>query len=122
MSKPGQPIPSLSQPKPGEQWKRAQTPWEDPEFLSSYPNLFAYMTQERWESGTVRQTATLTVFADTGALTVILNDRANGRSLFVQEGSLFSALVKIETDLAEGTADWRIKRNSQNPFDTKVPF
>jgi hypothetical protein len=80
------------------------------------------MVQDKWESGSPRQTATLTMFCDSGGLTVILNDRANLRSLFVQEESLFTCLTKIEESLESNTADWRVKRNGQNPFDRATPF
>jgi len=116
------PIPVVTQPKPGEQTRKATLPWEDPEFEEAYPTVAAYMTQDRWESGSIRQTATLTLFVENGGLTVILNDRANLRSLFVQESSLFSALMKINQALEDGTADWRVKRDSRNPHDGKVPF
>lgn len=108
--------------KPGEATKRAVTLWEDPEFEDSYPNLLMYLTQETYEGGSARRTSTLTLFTEGGGLTVILNDRENNRSMFVNEASLVSALLKIDDALRDGTADWRIKRNGQNPFDSKVPF
>lgn len=114
--------PILRQPPVGSQLRRTGTPWSDPEFVSSYPTLFAYMTQETWEDGTPRQTATLTLYVDGSALTVIINDRHNVRSAFVNEASLFSALLKIEAGLVDNTLEWRAKKDSRSYAESKIPF
>lgn len=111
----------ISQPAPGQAYGKAATPWEDPEFESSYPTLHGYMSQTTWPDGKPRQTATLTVYTEHGCLTVVLNDRANLRSAFVNESSLFSALIKLEMALESDTVEWKGRRTEYNPA-ARTPF
>ncbi len=115
-------VPALKQPAPGEQYRRAGVPWNDPEFLDGYPVLYAYMTEEKWESGSPRQTATLTIYCNNSELTIILNDRSNLRSVFIQEESLFSALTELNRQLETNECDWRAKKNWAGTPDGKLPF
>jgi hypothetical protein len=111
----------ITQPLPGQQYKRMTTTWADPEFESNYPTLFAYLTQTTWPDGSMRQPATLTLYSDQYCLTVILNDRANVRSAFFNEASLFGALLKIEEQLADDSVEWKQKRYGDQQKD-KIPF
>lgn len=111
----------LKKPEPGRHYGPPKKLLDDPEMRNSFPTLFLYLTQSRWDSGDARLTSTLTVFTDGECLTVILNDRHNNRSLFANESSLYSAMAAIEDHLLHDTGDWKTKRAGGTPT-SQVPF
>lgn len=112
---------SLQPLKPGQAIRKKQIMYDDPEFLSNFPTVSMYLTQTTYESGSARQLATLTVFLDQGALTLVMNDRDNNRSVFINEASVFSALALLESQLADDSADWRGRSGSQSRKQ-EIPF
>jgi len=76
----------------------------------SYPCLVDYLSDVTWDDGSARETATLMVLVEDGHLKACLNDRANGRSLWVAVGSFEEAMVALEGHLSGGTGDWRVKK------------
>lgn len=76
---------------------------------TSYPNLFSYLTEERWDDGSPRETSTLLLFVEHGILKVCLNDRAVGRTCFLSCASFDAALEALEHGLASDTLPWRAK-------------
>lgn len=76
-------------------------------FPSEYPALWEYLTASRWEDGRPRQTATLMVCVEDGRFKGCVNDRANGRSVWVSAGSFTGLLGAVEAVLQSGQAEWR---------------
>lgn len=82
---------------------------EDP-VLHAYPVLSSYLADTSWEDGSVRETATLLLFAEGPVLKAVLNDRALERSAWVSGRALPDLLDALETQLAADCADWRRRR------------
>jgi len=81
----------------------------DPGFESAYPLLFEHLAAVTWEDGSARETSTLMVLCELGRVKLGLNDRSEGRSLWVTGDTLEAALAVLEGSLRTGSADWRAK-------------
>lgn len=77
------------------------------EFASRYPAIWEYLTLDRWEDGKPRQTSTLQLFGDRGALKAALKDREAGLICFVSGRTPYEALDVLEGALVGGTAEWK---------------
>lgn len=81
-----------------------------PELESSFPNLYAYMTQESWEDGSTRATTTVLFFFERGEMKLCVSDRDLQRSAFFTGPDFLSLLEIAEASLEGGDTDWRQKR------------
>lgn len=79
----------------------------DPGFKSEFPEIHDYMTVEEYEDGSPRQTASLIIFYDAGALKACFNDRDTSRVVFATGGSFSGLLASLEAMLASGEVEWR---------------
>lgn len=75
-----------------------------------FPTLVQYLNDTSWDDGAVRETSTLMLLVEDGFLKACLNDRAMGRSLWVAADGVDAALAALESHLAAGTGDWRVKK------------
>lgn len=78
----------------------------------SWPTLWAYMTQLRWEDDTPREPSGLTLFVQDGMFKVLLKDNATSCVLWSAGTSFFGALDAIEAALAVPQPDWRMDRRA----------
>lgn len=83
---------------------------DEQEWSSRWPLMLAYMTQDRWEDGTQRQTSSLLLFKQDGMIKVMLRDKDTGLCLWAAGGGLFAALNAVEGLLGDPKADWRQDR------------
>lgn len=88
----------------------------DPGFGGDFPLLWSYLTQNKWEDGTPRLTASLLVFADDGVLKAMLRDREAGLCLWVAGATVWGLFEALEGSLGDPRADWRQDR--KGPGDT----
>lgn len=72
-----------------------------------YPTLMEFLSEDRYDDGSPRRTATVTLFADAGTVKGSLNDRDLDRVAFVSAESLAALLVILEAKLSESSLDWR---------------
>lgn len=82
---------------------------EDPEWGERYPLLYEHLTSLTWEDGKPREVSTLLLFAEHGLWKACLNDRAEGRAVFLADQSIAGLLEALETGLRVGDLDWRIR-------------
>lgn len=75
--------------------------------LSTRPALRAMLCDLTFEDGARRQTATLLVFSDGGALKACLRDRESEETAWVTGQGLTGLLDALEVGLQEGRLDWR---------------
>lgn len=73
----------------------------------NWPYLIEYLTLTKYDDGTPRETATMTVFVHDGTLKVSLNDRAQGRVGFMTVRCLEAVLSDLEAKLRSDDMDWR---------------
>jgi len=84
-------------------------------FQTRFPALVEYLTVDKWDDGKPRETATISLFIDAGALKACFNDRALSRNAFVTGDSVEGILDALEAGLVNETLDWRMKK----PFQAK---
>jgi hypothetical protein len=88
----------------------APKPLTDPAFAGEYPLLWSYLTQNKWEDGTPRQTASILIFSDDGILKGMLRDREAGLCLWVAGATMDGLFVALEGSVGDPRADWRQDR------------
>lgn len=91
----------------------------DPEFAGSYPGLWAYLTQAKWEDGSPRQLATLGVYPDRGLIRVMLRDPNHGVILWCAVTTFTDLWAALESLLNDPRADWRTDRRSSGDVATR---
>jgi hypothetical protein len=79
----------------------------DERFQKKFPALYEHLTQQTWPEGGVRQTSTLSLFADEGQLKGSLNNRDEGLVLFATGKTLEGLLVAMEASLMADEPPWR---------------
>lgn len=89
----------------------------DSQFQVACPMLWEWLTDDTWEGGGVRQTATLLVFVEAGRWKGCLNDRDSGRSCFLSAETPEDLLRAFEAGLDASSLEWRAKA-SRTPSTT----
>lgn len=72
-----------------------------------YPSLMEFLAEDRYEDGSPRRTATLTIFTDAGGIKASINDRDNDGVAFVTSESIAALLVVIEGKLQASSLEWK---------------
>lgn len=85
-------------------------PLTDPGFAGPYPLLWSFLTQNKWEDGSARQTSSVLMFSDDGVLKLMLRDRDAGLCLWVAAGTVMGLFDAVEAALGDPRADWRQDR------------
>lgn len=80
---------------------------DDNDTKSLFPTLWDYMTQDRWDDGTPRETSSLLIFAQDGMLKAMLRDRENGQCLWTAGVSVATVMFQLDTALNDPNADWK---------------
>lgn len=88
-------------------------PLTDPGFAGSYPILWSYLTQNRWQDGSPRLTSSLLLFADDGVLKAMLRDREAGLCLWIAGATVSGLFDALEAAVSDAKADWRQDRQSK---------
>jgi hypothetical protein len=78
----------------------------DPQFMEM-PCLWEYLTAEKWDDGSARQTSTLLFFVEDGRVKVCLNDRAAGRTAWATGTGFLDAMQSLEAALDGERVEWR---------------
>lgn len=92
----------------------------DGEFATRWPTLWAYLSQTKWEDGSVRQTSSMTVFQSDGMLKGMLKDSNIGMCLWVAGTTFMGLLDVLEAALCDPAADWRMDRRAQGDQARRV--
>lgn len=80
---------------------------EGEKWVSSHPATWEYLTLETHDDGESRELSMMLVLVEDGRFKVALQDREEGRSLWVTADTLDGALEALETALQDGRGDWR---------------
>jgi len=86
---------------------KGSPPAIDPAFASQHPALLEYLTLDRFDDGSRRETASITLFFGDGSFKACLNDRSNKRVAFVSADSPIAVLGALEKGIQEDSLDWR---------------
>lgn len=82
----------------------------DSRFRETYPDLCAFMADEAWDDGSLRETGTLFLFISGTAWKGMLKDRSLGRVAFVTGITLEGILTHLDEGLRDGSLDWRVEK------------
>ena len=93
---------------------------EEEGFMASYPHLWRYLTQTRWEDGTARQPSSLSIFSQHGKWTIMLAEKNWGLILFATADRLEGLWEALDARLADPRADWREDRKSADAKAKRV--
>lgn len=93
---------------------------DESEWAQRWPLMLAYMTQDRWEDGTARQTASVLLFKQDGMIKAMLRDRDTGLCLWAAGNGLFAVLNALEGLLCDPKADWRQDRQVEGQKAKRV--
>jgi len=106
----------LTRPKPGELTAKNDPPFNDTSFQKLFPNLHEMLTATQYADNQPRTTSTLLLFCEGGVLRGCLNDRDNNRSSFLTAETIDDLFSTIESALASGRVEWRMKNRMNTPF------
>jgi len=90
----------------------ARRGWRDEVLAESHPALVGWVGDVLADDGTARDTGTILLFAEDGALKACLNDRQSGARCFLSAPGLDGLLNAIEETLATGKGDWRAPKEA----------
>jgi hypothetical protein len=90
-------------------------------WVKAHPALWEYLTVDRYEDGSPRQPSMLCLFCEDGFIKLALQDRQEGRSLWVSAESIPEAVELLEGNLSEGRGEWRRSRQGGSATPTKNP-
>lgn len=77
------------------------------------PKLVEYCTEECWDDGSPRETATVLVFSEGGMWKGCINDRALARKGWASGATLEALLIAFEAGLVSGALDWRADQGAK---------
>lgn len=80
------------------------------DFSGMCPDLLQFMTASTWPDGKARALPTLMSCYEDGRWRVCLNDKANGRSVWVSGVTWIEALEAIDRGLTGDCLEWRKNR------------
>lgn len=75
--------------------------------MGPYPDVWAMLTDDRWDDGSPRERSTILILVDGGTVKLWLNDRAMGRAAWVSGETVEGALEALNGALYDGTVAWR---------------
>lgn len=99
--------PKLPKPKAQTPTDNLVTRSKDTYFETTFPNLYARMTDTTWEDGSFRRTDTLTIFLQDGMLKGVLKDRNQDKSAFLSSNTLKDLLEALEAALLDDSLHWK---------------
>ena len=80
------------------------------ELALNYPTMWSFLTQTTWEDNSPRQTGSVLLFADGGALKAMVKDKDNEACLWVTAPNLTLLFAVIDSKLTDPTTEWRKDR------------
>ena len=80
---------------------------EDLAWASTYPAVWEFLVASSWAPGEPRQTGTVLLVVDEGAVKAWVHDRDGSRSAWLSSGGVASLLGALDGLLREDGLDWR---------------
>jgi len=111
----------MLKPRADRVLKKTGVEFRDEEFKEAYPNLYSYLFDKSYDDGQSRMTATLSMFTDDNCLKLVINDRDNKRSAFIEAPTLMGLFAELEAGLRDDSLEWKVKINMAGG-EPKTPF
>jgi len=104
---------ALKKPKPDDTPKPMANAWKDPGDKVDNPNIFAFMTDTKYDDGSPRMAGSISIFTQIGVLKACVSDKDNKRVCFVEAPSLAELFGLIELAICDDCTEW--KAQAQRP-------
>jgi hypothetical protein len=85
--------------------------YADCEGTALFPQITAFLRDQSYDDGSVRETGTALLFCEDGRYKAWLHDRDLGQSCFLSNTSLTNLLMALEAGLVDDDLEWRPDRN-----------
>jgi hypothetical protein len=79
----------------------------DEGFVKKYPNISAYLMDDKWDDGKARECSSLAFSVKDGTWQLALNDKALKTSMYTSAPTMDSCLKTLEKALADHVQAWR---------------
>jgi len=89
--------------------------WADPVDKSDFPNIFAFLTETKYDDGKPRMTGSFSVWTQLGVLKASVNDRDLGQVFYIEANTLHELIEMIERGICDDNTDWKASKKSP-PF------
>lgn len=83
---------------------------EDKDLTKEGPTLLAYLQEDAWPDGQVRQRSTLVCFCEDGMLKACLSDKDTQMTLWASSRTFWGLIEALEARLTEDVPEWRKSR------------
>jgi len=93
----------------------AKNAWNDPGDKSDYPNLFAFLTDTKYDDGSPRVPGAVSIFTSQGVLKACINDKDQISTAFVEGATLHELIEWIERAICDDTTEWKVNPNAKKP-------
>jgi len=79
----------------------------DEEMAAEWPEMLAFLSEERWDDGTFRKRGNVMFVIEGCYMKAWIHDKDGARSGWVSGSSFRDVLKAVESALSTGTLDWR---------------
>lgn len=86
--------------------------WDDLVDQKDYPNIFAFLTETKYDDGKPRMTGSFSVWTQQGVLKASINDRDTSNVCYVEAPSLQELIALIEQAICNDGTEWKISRST----------
>ena len=83
---------------------------EDKDFAKEGPTLLAYLQEDAWPDGQVRQRSTMVCFVEDGMVKGCLSDKDTQMTLWASSRTFWGLVEALEARLTEDVPEWRKSR------------
>jgi len=87
--------------------------WKDKADIADNPNIYAFLTDTKYDDGSPRMTGSISFFTQIGVLKACVSDKDNKRVFFVEALSLCELMGMIEMGICDDSTEW--KAQAQKP-------
>lgn len=100
----------LKKPNGSTAVKPMPNAWTDQVDKNDNPNLFAFLTDTKYDDGSPRMTGSVSIFTQVGVLKACIADKDNKRIAFVEALSLCELVQMIEDAICNDSTDWKVQQ------------
>lgn len=94
--------------------RRAESPlkpmpnaWNDPVDKADNPNIFAFLTELKYDDGKPRLTGSISIFTQLGVLKASISDKDAQQVAYIEAPSLMELFALIERAICDGSTEWK---------------
>lgn len=81
--------------------------WVDPVDKQENPNIFAWLTETKYDDNKPRMTGSISIFTQLGVLKASISDRDASKVAYVEALSLVELITVIEQAICDDSTEWK---------------